>query len=391
MWSHKLRQLGFVSLIAAACCGATDPMAWEVGGLRGILIGPAGQQVAKNGEGSTVVLKDGTLYHAFSRHYREATGNADLWPAVVATTTSHDGGKTWSTPEVLFRSSTGKNAMQPSFARLKNGELGISYSQIDSISSANKVFRYSSDEGKTWSKEVPISPRGSYWTSAHDRMLVLPSGRVLLTLHHKEIVKPEKLSTQVAYSDDNGRTWKLSPQVLWVGDMLPAYEAKQSGRSGFWEASIAQRADGSLFMIGRTYGGFLYWSESRDQGIHWTAPRPTTLPSAPTPGRVERIPGSADLVVIWNRCCAQASSIDTQRVTLSAATSSDGGKTWHWTRDIETVTPGNRVEYPAITFANDKAYLTYRVQSGHDPRTFRMQEYLAVLPVDWFYAERDSR
>jgi Neuraminidase (sialidase) len=221
-------------------------------------------------------------------------------------------------------------------------------------------------------------------------MIVLSSGRVLLPLHHKEVVRPEKISTQVAYSDDDGRTWQLSPQRLWTDDMLPAYRAKMAGRSGFWEASIAQRSDGSLFMIGRTYAGWLYSTESRDDGIHWSALRPTSLPSSPAPGRVERIPGSSDLVVIWNSCCVNPTgNINTQRVTLSAAVSSDGGKTWQTPRTIEAVNPGARVEYPAISFYDDVAYVTYRVQSGTNARSFRMQEYLAVLPVSWFYAEHE--
>lgn len=376
---------------------AADEVTPRLGGMRGVVIGRASVDVAKNGEGSTIRLKDGTLLHAFSRHMRP-TGNAksyenpDLWPAVIARIESRDGGLTWSEPAVMFTSSIGENAMQPSFARLANGELGVSYSQINSLSSAEKVFRFSSDEGKTWSGEIMISPKGQYWTSAHDRMLVLKSGRVLLTTHHKKVPIPEHIITQISYSDDNGRTWKQSPQQVDVADVIPGFLEKNGKRfkQGYWEASIVEREDGSLFMIGRTYGGWLYQCESRDGGLNWSKPIPSPLMSSAAPGRIERIPGTNHILVVWNSCCLdRTNSLAGQRLTLSSSISEDGGKTWKWRRDIESVMPGTRVEYPAINIYDGKVYLTYRAQAPGLGNQLMMQEYLSILPVEWFYAERD--
>jgi len=389
----------FLAMAAsAAAAPPPDPATMNLGGMRGMLIGRASDDVAKNGEGATIRLKDGTLLHAFSRHMRpranpEKYENPDLWPALIARTESRDNGLTWSEPAVMFRSSIGENAMQPSFSRLTNGELGVSYSQINSLSSATKVFRYSGDEGKSWSPEIPISPTGQYWTSAHDRMVVLRSGRILLTLHHKKVPIPEHIITQVAYSDDHGRTWRLSPQQIDVPDAIPAFLAKFGGRfkQGFWEASIAQRADGSLFMLGRTYGGWLYRTESRDEGLTWTKPVPSSLMSSAAPGRVESIPGTNDLLVVWNSCCLDpANGLLGQRLVLSSAISTDGGASWKWKRDIESVMPGTSVEYPAITILDGTVFLTYRARSLNPARQSIMQEYLSILPVNWFYAERDQ-
>jgi sialidase-1 len=365
--------------------------------MRGVPIALTTPEVAKNGEGSTIRLKDGTLLHALSRHMKPADvkkyPNPDLWPAVISRIESRDGGITWSEPVVMFTSSTGENAMQPSFARLGNGEIGVSYSRIDSLSAATKVFRYSRDEGKTWSPEILISPTGQYWTSAHDRMIALPSGRILLTLHHKKVVRPEHIITQVAYSDDHGRTWKLTPQQIDVPDVMPAFREKSGNRyrQGFWEASIAQRADGSLYMLGRTYGGWLYQTESRDQGLTWSKPVPSTLMSSAAPGRVERIPGTDHLLVVWNRCCLDpANGLAGPRLVLSSAISEDGGGTWKWIRDIEAVVPGTSVEYPAMNIYDGQVYLTYRARVTGDDRITRMQEYLTTLPIGWFYLERDQ-
>jgi Neuraminidase (sialidase) len=373
--------------VAVLCLQAACGEDWsrQLGGVRGVAIGAVDGPYVKNGEGSTVQLRDGRILHAFTRH----EANTDLAPAVVAETSSADGGLTWTRPAVMFRSTTGKNAMQPGFVRMKNGKLGVSYSRIDSADRATKVFRYSSDEGKTWSEEILISPAASYWTSAHDRMVCLGNGRIAIPLHHKTALRPEQMTTQVAYSDDNGRSWKLSADKIVTSAMLPAYAAKHASNSapGFWEGSIVERRDGSLLLLGRTYAGFQYRSVSVDQGVHWSQSDPTTLPSAAAPARVERIPGTGDLLVLWNSCCINTDDgLLGQRLTLSSAISSDGGKTWHKQRDIEALIPAplNRVEYPAITFVADRAYITYRINAEVAGKS-EMQEYLSILPVSWFY------
>jgi len=382
--------------------GGFDPVARELGGMRGALIGAASEEVAKNGEGSTIRLKDGSLLHLFSRHLRPDDpgkyDGPDLWPAVIAQIRSRDGGRSWSEPKVLFRSTTGHNAMQPSLARMANGEIGVTYSRIDSLSRATKVFRYSKDEGGSWSDELLISPDGAYWTGAHDRLVTLSNGRLLYPLHTKLGVRPEEMATRIVYSDDHGRSWKLSDQTVRLTDAIPEFMAKYGKRykAGFWEASIAERADGSLLMIGRTYGGYLYSCVSTDKGLIWSRPEPTPLMSSAAPGRLERVPGTNDLLVVWNSCCLKPEhNLLGDRITLSAAISSDGGKSWRWRRVIEDITPGaiNRVEYPAINIYDGVVYITYRAarvaQSDRDRRTLQMQEYLSILPLAWFYAERD--
>jgi hypothetical protein len=184
----------------------------------------------------------------------------------------------------------------------------------------------------------------------------------------------------------------LAPEAVLVTDAIPEYVKKFGDKYGFWEASIAERADGSLFMIGRTYGGHLYGCESRDAGLTWSKPSATSLMSGAAPGRMERIPGSNDLLVIWNSCCLNPQeNLLGDRITLSSAISTDGGKTWKWRRVIEDITPGNgnRVEYPAVNIYDGQVYITYRAQTVGAPLGLRMQEYMSILPLSWFYAERD--
>jgi mannose-6-phosphate isomerase-like protein (cupin superfamily) len=386
-------------MLCAVLLGADVPspesLTQRVGGLRGFPIGPVTGEYPRNGEGSTIRLKDGTLLHAFSRHRAGEDRNPDMWPGLISFTRSLDDGKTWSPLEIVFRNPDGRTAMQPSFLRLPNGELGVTYSLIYSFSSAKKVFRYSADEGSNWSPEQVISPPGGYWTGAHDRFVRHSSGRILYPLHTKVSVTPERLATRVAYSDDSGRTWLLSRDTLTVDDVIADSDASRRDRRSFHEASIAERADGSLFMIGRSMAGRLYRSVSTDRGATWTKPEPTSLFSGAAPGRLERLPGSGDLLVIWSSCCLNKDDfVLGQRLTLSSAISSDSGITWRTRRVLADITPGTAeephwVDYPSISFDRGKAYFAYRLVVGRGTPTV-MQQYMAVLPIAWFTAARDE-
>ncbi len=382
---------------AISAASHLDPAEFDtrLGGLRGQWLGPVTAQFPRNGEGSTIRLKDGRLLHAFSRHSRSPEGNVDLWPGVIVFVYSSDNAKTWTQPEIVFRNPGGLTAMQPSFVRLPDGGLGVTYSLIDSFTSARKVFRFSNDEGKSWSEEKVISPPGGYWTGAHDRLIAIPGGRILAQLHTKLSAKPERLATRIAYSDDSGRTWSFSPQTLTVPKVIPGSSAEKLGRSGLHEASIAERADGSLLMLGRTMAGRIYRSISTDRGITWSNPEPTELPSGAAPARVERIPGTSDLLVVWNSCCLDKDNAQLgERITLSSAISSDGGFHWKWRRTIADIVPGQGparhwVDYPAVTIDGGTVYLSYRLVLLDGPRTL-MQNYMAPLPLSWFYAARDK-
>jgi hypothetical protein len=380
-------------ILLLAACGpresTPDKLSRDLGGLRGRLLVPVSDGYVRNGVGSTIRLKDGRLMHLVTRHKPRDHISYDHWPADVSVLYSSDQGRTWTAPKVLFPG-RGQSSAQPGITRMKNGELGVSYSRIFGPARAHKVFRWSADEGRTWSDEVPLGPADGYWTSAHDRLVTLSTGRLVTPLHMKLNVSPMKVATRVAWSDDNGRTWTVSPRAVNVDAIIPAFKAKPTSDSdpSFWEASIAERKDGSLLMLGRTVAGGLYSTVSTDGGESWTAPKPTSLVTGASPGRLERLPGpDGTLVVIWNRCCLNPeSALLGRRLTLSSAISRDGGETWEGYRDLEAIAPAGRVEYASIHVSDGLAFVTYRVQGKALP-PFGTQEYLAVLPLDWFSAE----
>ncbi len=359
-----------------------------LGGMRGEVLVPITDAYRRNGLGSMIELKDGRLYFLATRYRLKHGVSSDHWPSDITSMISSDGGRTWTKPRIQFRG-PGPSAVQPGLVRMANGELGVNYSRITDGARAFNVFRWSSDEGRTWSDEIAISPTDGYWTSAHDRLVVLSTGRLLIPLHRIEDGTRDQLTTRVAWSDDHGRTWSISPQAVNITGIIRNNRGP-TGLPSFWEASIVERKDGLLLMLGRTLAGGLYATTSTDGGVRWTEPVPTTLVTGASPGHLVRLPGpQGKLMVIWNRCCLSPdSALMGRRLTLSSAISDDGGQTWGRIRDIESIAPVGRVEYPSILIARHSIFLTYRVIGGPLAK-LGTQEFLSVLPISWFDVEGD--
>lgn len=390
-----------------------DPIAWERGGLRGVPLTCATARFPYDSEGSTIKLKDGTLVHAYNRREilpENKVRHTHFDPTTIVKVESRDGGKTWGAAKEIFRSDTGVTASHPAYARLGNGELAISYNKIDAVDltdpknadkgganwlkavkRAVRVFRHSSDEGRTWSGEVIITPTDGYWTAAHDRLLVLSSGRVIQPLHSVYSDEPYKIGVRVARSDDHGRTWKISDSRLSVEKQIEGYAGRKA--AVYAEASVIERADKSLLLMARTLAGQQYLSTSTDAGATWSNPYPSTISSPEAPARMVSVPNSNDLLVMWSSCCVDAKhSVLGERLTLSSAISTDGGATWKWRREFASVAPGTMhgADYPSIYFDGDKVFVAYSSGAKIDGKDLH-QYYMAVLPLQWFYAERDNQ
>ena len=102
------------------------------------------KDASRNGEASVIGLRDGSLLLLYGAH--EKSGDWDR--GEIRQIRSRDGGKTWSTPETVF-SEADRSLFQISFARLANGDLGLTHTSLANGRDAFKVFRRSSDEGAT--------------------------------------------------------------------------------------------------------------------------------------------------------------------------------------------------------------------------------------------------
>ena len=281
----------------------------------------------------------------------------------------------------------------------------------------------------------------------HDTMTVMPSGRIVIpfrAVNPSTYTRPTLLPGYgnvggkrvaveghahapemdigfVMYSDDEGGTWTQSAGKIYIWH--------QDGFGGMFpcdEPSIAPTRDGRLLMFMRTTLGVLYQSWSEDEGETWSMPEPTQLSSSYSPARLRAVPGTGDLVCVWNQVSTREIEAGGRRCRLSSAVSKDGGATWEHFRTIESggvdanvqwvrppVSPSfvrsfdevgdlpedwGMFSYANLNFAAGKAFLEYEYRVGAyatdepDGRGgwrmgWRTQgRKRRTLPVEWFYS-----
>ncbi len=385
-------------------------------GLERQLLRPLSPLNPKNTEGSGIVLKDGSIlllwtefmdvdlmpekdrppFSTLRKSLRNAPNNDDGY-ARISGIISKDGGRTWSAPRVYADDADARvNTMSPALARLPDGRIMLAYSwrsggnHADNYGPCARRARFSGDEGATWSEPVRLTPDdGTYHTGCHDRAWVLASGRILVQCHTNTPRKGSKYHDQkhvyLAYSDDAGKTWRNSNRLT------------EPVARGLNESCVVPRPDGSLLMVLRSWRGYSYLSESTDQGATWSEPRPSglTVPDAPT--YLTRIPGTTDLLMIWN--CnfnlrprhdlrlpsgnVPVSSHAVSRCPLLCAVSRDGGRTWGLPKVLEDDI-NYEWAYPGVLFHGDTALIHYY----RAPMIERRRELMLTrAPIKWFYED----
>ncbi|MBI1368365.1 MAG: hypothetical protein GC162_06890 [Planctomycetes bacterium] len=326
-------------------------------------------------EGDMIDLRDGSLLFAYGQW---PTYSDDAQGVRLGMRRSTDGGKTWTEPVALM-SDPKYDLYHPSLARLGNGELGLSYTKRlpaePRQQKGEKAFRWSSDEGKTWSDEVLISDGDwqFYQTSAVDRLLVTSSGRLVHPVSRRRIQsKPYLIGTLIYTSDDHGRTWqRRTPDPI---------EEKRRGM--FHEADVVEYAPGKLLMLGRTMAGRFYESRSEDNGDSWSEGVPSNIPSAVAPPKLLRDPADGSILLVWNPYVGGG---DTHalgpRLILGMWRSRDGGRTWSGYRQLvykpDLITTARNGYtgfcYASGLFVGDTLHLTFTDYFATDPKVIRIR------------------
>jgi sialidase-1 len=397
-----------LSLFAVPLLSAwTDqpPVLRDIPGIEKSIVVLATPAAPKHGEQSVVRLRDGSLLLLWSEFVREDLMPAGERPppsplrrdptgddgyARISGMTSSDGGRTWSKPRVVVDDRDALvNCISPALTRMADGRLLLAYSWrsggngAENYGNCAKMVRISDDEGRTWGERIQITPdNADYHTGCHDRAYTLRNGRVMVQCHTifpPGVARPGPdyrrtcMGTYFAYSDDHGRTWQRTAVMM---DPIAGF----GGR--FEEASMAQRADGSLVQFIRNWRGQSYRSESTDHGATWSAPVPSGVFSALAPSYITRLPESDDLLMIWNPTWNPDARIAGQRTVLACAVSRDGGRTWGFPKALET-NPNQWAEYPGVTFDGEYALVHYRIFPADRKRCDLVQ---ARVPISWFYA-----
>ena len=310
----------------------------------------------RNSEGSFATLNDGRIIFCYSQFYG---GAADESAACIVRIESKDQGRTWSEPVKIVENTGGNNVMSVSLLRLASGKLAMFYCIKNSWIDCRPHMRTATDaDGLKWSEPKLMQQAPGYFVLNNDRVIQLSTGRLLVPLafHRSRGTDPHtskswdaRAITMWIYSDDEGATWQESSS-WWA---MPV----KSG-SGLQEPGVVERADGSVFSWCRTDHGEQWGFTSTDAGKTWTPPEPTEMKSPNGPASIKRLPGSSDLLAIYNDHSGMFPFPPKKRNPFVAAISSDGGKTWPKRKLIES-DPDGLYHYTAIHFVGDAMLIGY--------------------------------
>ena len=322
-----------------------------------LVVAPVGPQNPRNSEAAIIPLEDGSLLLGWTEFY--AGSGADHGPARLSGKVSKDGGRTWEEKYTLVENDGGCNVMEVNFLRLQDNRIALFYCQKNSENIDCRVMmRTSNDEGKTFGPAKQLSPAGKYTGLTNGRCIRLKTGRIVLEAW-------EGGDSYCYLSDDDGETWRESQRIK-PGD-------------GSWEPACVELKDGRVMMLTRTGLGGQYKSVSTDGGETWSEPVATPLVGTAAPVSISRIPTTGDLLAIWNHNPGGA-----KRNPFTAAVSKDEGETWERFRNIEDA-PDDAWAYPAVTWVDDHALLTYFKYKGGLPLQ------LKILPAQWFYKQEEKK
>lgn len=331
---------------------------------------------SRNSEGAFITLKSGRILFVYSKYITDNSNDEE--PSALASRYSDDDGLTWSSEDRFLVSPDehGHNVMSVSLLRLQNGRIALFYVQKEWLPTGGHrgipLLRFSDDEMETLSDPIKLTRSLDYHVLNNDRIVQLESGRLIVPVAHHRftpfpvgeeglIEEAFNLAAIVFFfiSDDNGQTWRESRNSF--------YRSFPDG-TGLQEPGVIELKDGTIWAWARTQwkNGEMrarqWQSFSTDSGELWSEPVPSAFVSACSPLSMKRIPGTGELIAVWNDKSGRFPFPERpdyhDRQPLSAAISNDEGTTWknHFLLEDD---PARGYCYTAIHFMDDAVLFSY--------------------------------
>lgn len=383
VWISRGRGAKTHSLVAVSNGGnpqpdATAPADRGASARTIVTVSKSTPELPRKSEGDVIELKDGRLLLVSMEFGGDGS---DFAATRFVSHESSDGGLTWGRQRVITETRKGDlNVYSPNLIRAQDGGILLLFMRQHRPGLLTNHVWKSTDEGATFSPYAEfVAQRDLALCNATVKRLA--SGRLLLPANPPVPGKPAETGPYAAttlYSDDDGRTWQVSKSRV----ELPM--------RGAMEPHVEQTADGRVLMVMRNQLGKLYFSESKDDGVTWSLAFASTLTAPESCPELTRIPGTNDLLMIWNNSFdPKFRSHFGKRSPLTAAVSHDQGRTWQRVRDIET-DPTRAFSNPGCRFTRaGRAIINYwtceYLPNGAMQDVIDLR--VAVIDKSWFYDE----
>lgn len=225
----------------------------------------------------------------------------------------------------------------------------------------------SSDAGNTWSQPALLVPQDTRPRGpVKNKVLKTSSGAWLAP---GSIENSLHWDAFVDRSEDNGMHWMMSEvpfthqlpasetgTTLWQGLSNNALWENSLSRVMRWDGviqpSLWESSPGHIHMLLRSTRGYIYRSDSTDDGKNWCEAYATSLPNNNS-GIDLASTHRHSIVLAWNPVCGNWG----RRYPLSLSVSTDNGQQWSAPFDIET--DEGEYSYPAIICEGNTIHMSY--------------------------------
>jgi sialidase-1 len=321
-------------------------------------------------EGSVVELTNGHLLFATTQF---VGSGSDFARARIIGRRSADDGRTWSDPVVLQENTGGLNVMSATLRRIRSDDgdrIAFFYLQKNAYDDLHLYVKFSTDEAKSFGESRRVTQEDGYHVVNNDRITQLADGRIIApAAYTKDVRKVNRFVALCYLSDDGGATWKRSENVVGYANR------------GAMEPEVIELRDGRLLMILRTQLGHIAASYSSDRGTTWSTAKSFGVRSPEAPATIRRIPATGDLLLIWNDTFTAGAGHGGKRRPLTAAVSSDDGRTWR-NRQVLENRPDQTYSYISVAFVGGRLVTTYWVG---DDKTGWLSSRFRSFPVARLY------
>lgn len=232
------------------------------------------------------------------------------------------------------------------------------------ISDWKTLVMESADGGKNWSNpsELVAGDVSGGRGPVRNKPIVLANGRIIAG----GSIERGLWTSFADYSDDGGKTWKKSLPIGIAGLLYQDGEktaesniavSQQSfyGR-GVIQPTIWESTPGQVHILMRSSEGYIYRSDSADNGNTWKEAYPTQLPNNNSGIDLVKVPFNKFLYLVCNPVQGNWG----MRSPLSLFRSDDNGASWEKILDLETET--GEFSYPAVIADKDGLDITYTWQ-----------------------------
>ena len=304
-------------------------------------------------------LENGDMLAAWFGGSLEANPDVAIWMARRPYNAVSSTGSGWQRPFVVADHWCVPQ-WNPTLFRRSDGRILLFYKDAKTVPEWKTMIKYSDDGGKTFSESRQMMSGGLLDRGpAKNKCILLADGSIAAP---GSIEPPDAdiWDSFVDISKDGGETWELGPFIpIRRTDKQArhfAYDPKRCYGKGLIQPTLWESEPGHIHALMRSTSTAIYRSDSTDGGKTWCCAYNTGLPNNNSGIDLVKLAGG-EIVLVSNPVGTPVGFDWGPRTPLTLSCSDDNGRNWKEIFVLEN--ESGEYSYPAIIAEGNEIFLTY--------------------------------